>query len=205
MRIARRSYVPGGGRGTVGEAGTAGLPHGAWHDVAMTDHTAVSPSQPRLRALSTVESELLVTATLGNMNWCGERFTRDDVVGRPEFAHYTRLVPERGDVGVVAEDPDTGDVLGVAWAQRLPIDDPGYGFIDADTPEASLWVAPSVRGRGVGRALLRALLRAAAGAGATRVSLSVEEGNDVAQGLYRSEGFVEVPGREVDGVMLLVL
>lgn len=194
-----------GDRGAVQEAGAAGPPHGAWHDASVTDDTAVLPSRLRLRALSATDSELLVTATLGNMNWCGERFTRDDVVGRPELARYTCLVPERGDVGVVAEDPDTGDALGVAWAQRLPADDPGYGFIDADTPEASLWVAPSARGRGVGRALMRALLRAAAEAGATRVSLSVEDGNDVAKGLYRSQGFVGVPGREADGVMLLVL
>lgn len=154
-----------------------------------------------MRALSPKEREVLVDATLGTMNWCGERFSRQDVLDAPHLAHYTLLRPERGDLGVVAQDVD-GSVLGVAWALVLPSEDPGYGWVDAATPEASFWVAQGERGRGLGRRLVRALVDTCARSGFERLSLSVEEGNDRALALYRSEGFVAVPGREADGVMV---
>ena len=68
-----------------------------------------------MRALAPDEMALLEWATLGNMNWCGERFTLADVREKPEFAHYTRIVPERGDFGFVAERH--GEVLG--WRGRF--------------------------------------------------------------------------------------
>lgn len=101
-----------------------------------------------MRALSSDEMALLEQATLGNVNWCGERFTLADVGERPEFAHYMRIVPERGDFGVVAEQD--GKVLGVAWAVFLPSSDPGYGFVDEHTPEVSLWVDGNARRQGLG-------------------------------------------------------
>ncbi len=155
-----------------------------------------------LRPLRAGEQGLLQRATLGNMNWCGERFTMGDVMSRPEFSHYTRIDPERGDFGVVAE---RGDVIaGVCWAQFLPASDRGYGFVDEATPEVSLWVEPGSRGRGHGRRLMEALIASARTAGPRRISLSVECDNH-ARGLYGSLGFVAVAGRESDGVMLLEL
>lgn len=153
------------------------------------------------RPLRPDETGLLELATLGNMNWCGERMSLDEVLSLSDCAHYTRIVPERGDFGVVAED---GDAVGVAWAVFLPETDAGYGFVDEATPELSLWVAEPNRGRGVGRALLRSLLDEARARGIARVSLSVEEGN-YAKRLYLSEGFADVPGRESGGVMLCTL
>jgi RimJ/RimL family protein N-acetyltransferase len=153
-----------------------------------------------VRPLRADESSLLRTATLGNVNWADERLGMRDVLERPELAHYTRIEPARGDFGVVAER--SGVAVGVAWAVFLPGADPGYGFVDEQTPELSLWVAERVRGQGAGRRLLRALLGEARARGVPGVSLSVEHGNAVAAGLYRAEGFRPVPGRERDGVML---
>ncbi|AKK06834.1 hypothetical protein CMUST_12645 [Corynebacterium mustelae] len=90
----------------------------------------------KFRALSALESELLETATLGNINWCEERFTLDDVRENELFAHYTRLQPNRGDFGIVAEDACIQ--TGVVWALFLPQSNPGFGFIDETTPELSL-------------------------------------------------------------------
>jgi GNAT superfamily N-acetyltransferase len=70
----------------------------------------------------------------------------------------------------------------------MTADDPGYGFIDAHTPEITIAVVPSWRGRGVGRRLLEALIAAARDDGHGALSLSVEEGND-ARRLYKSVGF----------------
>ncbi|EFG46937.1 acetyltransferase, GNAT family [Brevibacterium mcbrellneri ATCC 49030] len=157
---------------------------------------------PVFRQFGPEETSLLQRATLGNMNWCGERFMMDDILARPEFSHYVTIRPERGDFGVVAEVE--GNPIGVCWAQFLPADDPGYGFIDEQTPEASLWVSSGARGQGVGRRLLQALVSEAKVRGLRRISLSVEPDNFAKQ-LYRSLGFEDVGGREDDGVMLLLV
>lgn len=38
-----------------------------------------------IRSLEARDHGLLVSATLGNLNWCGERFTREDITDSPEF------------------------------------------------------------------------------------------------------------------------
>lgn len=155
------------------------------------------------RPLTAGDVALLERATLGNVNWREERFTVEDVRRLPELAHYPRLVPERGDFGVVLEVD--GRPAGVAWALLLPRDDPGYGYVDEHTPELSLWVHAEHRGHGHGRRLLRLLLAEAARRRLAAVTLSVEEGNTVARRLYVQEGFTEVAGREADGVMVWLL
>lgn len=152
-----------------------------------------------VRPLAITDDPLLAAATLDNLNWSEHRFTRDDVRERSDFRHYTKLVPERGDFGLVAED--AGGCLAVAWAVFLPADDPGYGFLDESTPELSLWVRADSRRRGVGRLLLRRLQQEAAIRDLPSLSLSVEAGN-YAKLLYASEGFRQVTGREQDGVMV---
>ncbi len=151
-----------------------------------------------LRPLMAAENALLAAATLGNLNLCGQRFIAADVRTRSEFAHYTVVDPQRGDFGWVAEVGK--GAIGVVWAQFLPPDDPGYGFLAEDTPEVSLWVRGDWRGRGVGRALLRRVQDDARARGVPRLSLSVEADN-YAKKLYAAEGFVDVPGRAADGVM----
>lgn len=151
------------------------------------------------RELTAADTPLLEVAALGTMNWCGPRFTLQDIRNKPELAHYTRLFPGRGDLGLAAYSGE--HLAGVVWALYLPASDPGYGYLDSKAPELSLWVAPEYRGKGLGRRLLRALLSDAGRRGATQVSLSVEDGNHARQ-LYLDEGFVPVAGREKDGVMV---
>jgi len=156
-------------------------------------------TDPSTRPLTPADGELLRIATLGNVNWAEERFTMRDVIERRELAHYTALDVDRGDFGFAAER--VGRTIGVAWAVFLPADDAGYGFVDVETPELSLWTHAEERGRGVGRHLLQLLKSEARRRGIGAMSLSVEEGND-ARRLYEAEGFRDVPGRESDGVML---
>lgn len=153
------------------------------------------------RPLAATDAPLLTQATLDNLNWSGMRFTAHDLEHGPEFAHYTHLVPERGDFGVVAER--RGETVGVGWALFLPATEPGYGFLDEATPEVSLWVRQDTRRRGVGRTLLRRLQQEARERGVAGLTLSVETGND-ARRLYAAEGFTPVAGREHDGVMVWV-
>lgn len=148
-----------------------------------------------VRPLEVSERALLTTATLGNLNWNGDRFNLADVQSRAEFARYTRLRPERGDFGLVAEDDA---VVGVAWAVYLPADEPGFGFVDEETPEISAWVRPDRRNQGIGRRLLRSMAAEARLRRITSLSLSVEVDNP-ARRLYASEGYVDQPA---PGVML---
>lgn len=149
-----------------------------------------------LRAVSPQERQLLSEATLGNVNWCGVRFTLEDVRALPELCRYTVLDPARGDQGVAALDGS-----GVAWALVLPEAGRGYGWMGDDVPELSVWVRADRRGQGLGGRLVEELLARLRAAGFTRVSLSVEAGNP-ARRLYERLGFEAVPGREADGVMV---
>jgi ribosomal protein S18 acetylase RimI-like enzyme len=59
-------------------------------------------------------------------------------------------------------------------------------------PEAylqELYVAPALRGRGIGRALLEATMAAAREAGATGIDLATGETDTAARALYESHGF----------------
>ncbi|MGD9530377.1 ribosomal protein S18-alanine N-acetyltransferase [Pseudonocardia sp.] len=71
----------------------------------------------------------------------------------------------------------------------------GIGFVagppDAEAEVHTIGVDPAFQGRGIGRALLRGLLAIADEAHAT-VFLEVRTDNDVARGLYESEGFAVV-------------
>ena len=93
----------------------------------------------------------------------------------PHHARYIEGWGREGDAGVVALDD--GEAVGAAWYRRFSADEPGYGFIDEDTPEVSIAVDFGHRGRGAGTALLRALCERAAHDGIAALSLSVERDN----------------------------
>ena len=57
-----------------------------------------------------------------------------------------------------------------------------------------LFVLPTHRGAGVGRALLASVRAAATASGALRVVLQTEEDNDAALRLYRDSGYVPIDG-----------
>jgi ribosomal protein S18 acetylase RimI-like enzyme len=66
------------------------------------------------------------------------------------------------------------------------------GRLDAYIEE--LYVAPDLRGQGMGRALLEATMDAAREAGATRIELGTGETDTAARALYESRGFTNLEG-----------
>jgi GNAT superfamily N-acetyltransferase len=116
-----------------------------------------------------------------------------------EDGHYVTGWPWTGDYGVVAE---LDGPIGAAWCRLLPADDPGYGYVNAETPEVTIGVVASHRRRGVGRMLLTALTESARSNGYRAMSLSVEEDNDACR-LYEAVGFRTV-GR-VDNAWTMVM
>jgi hypothetical protein len=67
----------------------------------------------------------------------------------PNIAHYLDEGREQpGDTTVVALGPIEGSRIGAAGCRLMPADDPGYGFVDASTPEIALAVVSERRGVG---------------------------------------------------------
>ena len=97
-----------------------------------------------------------------------------------------------GDTALVAIDEF--QPVGVAWYRLFPEEEPGYGFVDEDTPELTIAIVPSRRGKGLGEQLLAALLDEARAQGRTEISLSVEPDNPAIR-LYEQHGFARVGER----------
>lgn len=118
----------------------------------------------------------------------GPKLPREEVFSTPELAHYVDGWGRPGDAAVIALDPDDGAKVGAAWYRLMPPEDPGYGFVDAVTPEISIAVVPDRRGTSAGEVLLDALMKTARSEGFGALSLSVEKDNQAIR-LYHHAGF----------------
>ena len=114
------------------------------------------------------------------------------------ITRYVNAWGRNGDRALIALD-DFHEV-GAAWYRLYSEDEPGFGFVDGETPELTIGVVPSRRGKGIGSGLLDALLDRARKDGFPRISLSVEKTNPAVH-LYESRGFRQVAG---DGDVLMV-
>jgi ribosomal protein S18 acetylase RimI-like enzyme len=103
--------------------------------------------------------------------------------------------------------------LGSAEVTVLFVGDGPDGFaqlryksqIYSDAPTAyleELYVAPDLRGQGLGRALLEAAMEVARERGADHIDLGTSEDDAAARGLYESLGFTNREGRPEGPVML---
>jgi ribosomal protein S18 acetylase RimI-like enzyme len=104
-------------------------------------------------------------------------------------ARYVSGWGRPGDASVIAIEGHFP--VGAAWYRLFKSTDPGYGFIDEETPELSIAVVPSRRGHGLGSELLEALLKQAKEDGFKALSLSVEPDNPALK-LYEKLGFSKV-------------
>jgi ribosomal protein S18 acetylase RimI-like enzyme len=104
-------------------------------------------------------------------------------------ARYVSGWGRPGDASVIAIEGHFP--VGAAWYRLFKASDPGYGFINEETPELSIAVVPSRRGKGLGGELLEALFRQAREDGFQALSLSVEPDNPALK-LYEKLGFRKV-------------
>lgn len=88
-------------------------------------------------------------------------------------------------------------LTGVAYNVVADVGGRAVGMVSCTAPLSrraeliSLWVAPDVRGRGVGDALIGAVARWAAAQGCSRLVLNVRAANRHAAALYARAGFVD--------------
>ena len=100
----------------------------------------------------------------------------------------------RGDAAVVALEG--GFPVGAAWFRLFGRDEPGFGFVDEETPEVAIAVVPSRRGHGIGPELLDALVEVAEEQGYNGLSLSVAD-DSPAMHVFEKQGFEKV--EQTDG------
>ena len=101
-------------------------------------------------------------------------------------ARYVLNWGRPGDEGLVALDD--ANPVGAAWYRLFPREEAGFGFVDEQTPELTIAVVPSRRGKGFGHELMTGLLERARRAGYDALSLSVAK-TSPAVSLYERYGF----------------
>jgi GNAT superfamily N-acetyltransferase len=106
----------------------------------------------------------------------------------------------RGDAAVIALEG--GFPIGAAWFRLFPADEPGFGFVDEQTPEVAVAVVPSRRGRGTGSELLGELVDIAREQGYPALSLSVAA-DSPAMHVFEKQGFQ--PVEQTDGAWTMRL
>ena len=114
------------------------------------------------------------------------------------ITRYVNGWGRRGDRCLIAIDDF--HPVGAAWYRLYTGREPGFGFVDEETPELTIGVVPARRGKGIGSSLLDALLERARGDEFARISLSVEKTNPAVH-LYESRGFRTVRG---DGDLVMI-
>jgi ribosomal protein S18 acetylase RimI-like enzyme len=100
---------------------------------------------------------------------------REPGEGPGPVALYVKGWGRPGDTALIAIDE--GFPVGAAWYRLFRREQPGYGFVDEETPELAIAVVPSRRGRGIGDALLKELYARAKKDGHRAVSLAAERDN----------------------------
>lgn len=127
-----------------------------------------------------------------------EQYPRD-VVYRPEIARYVKDWGRAGDLGFIAVDSQSNQLIGAVWSRLSSPDDQGFAYVDDETPELGIALLPEYRGQGIGTALLKHLLEAAKNL-YPAISLSVSPNNPAIR-LYEKMGFVTVDVRNKYPVM----
>lgn len=144
-----------------------------------------------IREATTLDLPFLEEMLYEAFFWSGEseRPTMAEMRARPEFHSLLAAWGRIGDVALLAHS--AGATVGAGWFRLWTPAAHSYGFVDHETPELGLAVAPLFRAQGIGRQLLRSLIERAGQHAYPALSLSVAPGNP-ARRLYESEGFRKV-------------
>jgi len=123
----------------------------------------------------------------------------------PEVRKYLEGWGRAGDQAVVAFARG-GQRVGAAWARCFSAAGPGFGFVAPEVPELSVAVVASMRGQGIGGALIKELMMRVRTAGYKTISLSVDRQNR-ALALYQRLGFQDarLSGPQESSVTMLAV
>ncbi|MCX7492094.1 TIGR00730 family Rossman fold protein [Corynebacterium sp. P6129] len=161
----------------------------------MTAH--VPDSSATLRPMTVDDHPLREWATVHNVG--AEADTTDE-----RLSPYLQFIPQRGDIGMVAEMPDpvTGErrTAGVVWATFIR----SHGYVAPEVPELSVSVDDGFQGAGIGTTLICAVVEHGRTVGWPGISLHVEHDNP-ARRLYARLGFESLDCDDCPGTMVMHL
>jgi DNA-binding MarR family transcriptional regulator/GNAT superfamily N-acetyltransferase len=168
-------------------------------DAAAAILRPLMPSQRSRLVAAMAEVERLLTASMIQVSPRDPR--RPDA--RWCLGSYFSELARRFDAGfdpalsISADDQELTPPAGLLLVATLHGEPVGCGALkfhdDAPTEIKRMWVAPQARGLGLGRRILADLERRAAAGGARVVRLETNRTLTEAIGLYRAEGYREVP------------
>jgi ribosomal protein S18 acetylase RimI-like enzyme len=120
----------------------------------------------------------------------GSKPLPETIIHHLDLVKYHQHWGRGDDFGLAAVEAESNNKIGAVWIRRFTADHKGYGYIDDHTPELSIAVLPSYRGKGIGSMLLREIIKAVKNK-YKALSLSVATANP-AVALYKRFGFTIV-------------
>ncbi|MFM2269903.1 MAG: hypothetical protein RL757_3344 [Bacteroidota bacterium] len=124
------------------------------------------------------------------------------IIFEPFLYHYIKDFGQKHDFCLVAEWEN--QLIGAIWSRLFSVEEKGYGFVDADTPEISMAIDAQHRNSGVGAVLLHEMLEKLKEKGYEQVSLSVDMRN-FAFPFYKKMGFETLETEENTAIMVCKL
>lgn len=112
---------------------------------------------------------------------------KDELLNAPHLKKYHEGWGRTGDRVLVAMKDD--QLAGAVWYRLFDETNPGYGYVDNETPELGIAIHPDFRGMGIGQLLMNEIIKEAAREGYRSLSLSVDPTNTPAVELYQKLGF----------------
>jgi ribosomal protein S18 acetylase RimI-like enzyme len=132
----------------------------------------------------------------------GESRPTQSIIASPDFVVYTEGFGRIGDLGLVVEV--RGKLVGAIWSRIFTAQNPGYGFVNINTPELGIAILPEYRKLGIGLILLKQFLELLIENKYEQVSLSVDTRN-YAYKFYLKNGFENVEIIDNSAKMILKL
>ncbi|MEM7715021.1 MAG: GNAT family N-acetyltransferase [Cyanobacteria bacterium P01_A01_bin.68] len=80
-----------------------------------------------------------------------------EIIYQPELAKYVQDWTTN-DIGLIAISESNQTPVGATWIRLFNMNNPGYGYINDETPELSIAVLPEYRNQGIGTRLILDLL-----------------------------------------------
>jgi ribosomal protein S18 acetylase RimI-like enzyme len=108
-----------------------------------------------------------------------------EIIQQPEIARYVAGWGRAGDSGYIAVEEQP---IGAVWIRRFTAAQPGYGYVNDETPELTIALLSEWRDCGIGTNLMITMLEAAQKE-YSAISLSVSAASS-ARRLYERCGFV---------------
>ena len=168
-------------------------------DVAVSILSPLSTSQQDRLVTAMAEVESLLLASMVQVRVREPQHPDARACLREYFGELTRRFDSGFDptLSISAEDAELTPPAGLLLVATLHAEPVGCGALkfhpDAPAELKRMWVAPTVRGLGLGRRLLTALEAEAASRGIRAVRLETNRALDEAISLYRSAGYRETP------------